>query len=242
MIHKIGEIFHENSKNNLKKRNASLSNMQNSIEYKEYSRFEKVYLPDAVLSLSFDLAIKERVSTRVWSGQPISIQEVSNLLFYSCGITKKALDPNKSKRSQASAGNVYPIEIYLINFIEGEIKKGVYHYAVKDHSLEALWPLDETLDTPMSNLFTANWPQNAAMLIVATGVTTRYPVKLYGREYRYMYMEAGAIAQLINVASDAQNIGCTIMGETNDENVQNLLNLNEEKELFLTGILVGKKK
>lgn len=59
-------------------------------------------------------ALETRRTTRKWSGEPVLEQDLSNLLWAACGITKKKKGNTKSKRTAPSACNAQEIRVYVL--------------------------------------------------------------------------------------------------------------------------------
>lgn len=74
-------------------------------------------------------ALETRRTTRKWSGEPVSEQDLSNLLWAACGITKEKKGNTKSKRTAPSACNAQEIRVHVL------LERGVYRYEEEDHSL-----------------------------------------------------------------------------------------------------------
>ena len=77
-------------------------------------------------TMSVEEAISKRRSMRDYSEQPLTLRELSQILWAAQGIT----DPGRKLRSAPSAGATYPIEIYIVtgvNGVEG-LEPGVYRY------------------------------------------------------------------------------------------------------------------
>ncbi len=77
--------------------------------------------------------LRERRSIRDYSSTPLSLQDLSNLLWATQGITEKALAP--WYRTAPSAGALHPIDTYLVvNRVEG-MEPGIYFFEVIEFSL-----------------------------------------------------------------------------------------------------------
>ena len=53
------------------------------VQFKTYDRFPKIQLPEPSLDIDLATAVSERVSIRKWSDKPLTLQQISNLLYYS---------------------------------------------------------------------------------------------------------------------------------------------------------------
>ena len=108
----------------------------NEIYFKSYPRLKQVKLPNPKLQeLGLSEAIIKRKTDRNFSGDPINIQQLSNLLFYAAGITRGG---QEFSRAYPSGGARYPIEIYPAVFNASDFDRGIYHYNVKNHVLELI--------------------------------------------------------------------------------------------------------
>lgn len=201
-----------------------------TIEFKEYKRFHSLPLPSPTSQGNLAEAIISRSSVKEWGEEGISLSVLSNLLYYSCGIVK--LNKEKNNRAQGSAGGRYPLEIYIVNFIEGELKRGVYHYDVRAHALDVLWGIEE------EDIAAFGFPK-AAVTICITGVFGRTLQKYQDRGMRYVYLEAGAVAHMINLLSLPNGVGSTIVGSTQDQLVEDLLGIDGSRESFITSVALG---
>jgi SagB-type dehydrogenase family enzyme len=244
----FGDIFHKSSKDRTMgglvhiPLDTSLWPLSwKTIEFKTYpNQFPKIQLPAPALSIDLGAAILKRRSVRAWRDEPISLQELSNVLFYSCGTTDRAPNPHGSHRAQASAGRRFPLEIYVANFKAGDLRQCLYHYNPETHTLDELWDLD-LFQEKAKRIFSYEWAMTAACGILITAVVER-SVRKYGeRAYRYMYMEAGAIANMMNVIGSTGDLGSVILGGTNDKSVERVLDIDGETETLFVGIALGKK-
>jgi hypothetical protein len=124
-----GEIFQQKSKNlRGTPRAASISDREVSDLYKTYENaISNIALPEPEFSseIKFWEVIKNRHTTRSFSNKPISLMELSLLLFGTSGLTR--VFPKFAFRTTPSAGALYPIETYFINNKVDQIDQGIYH-------------------------------------------------------------------------------------------------------------------
>ncbi len=183
-------------------------------------------------------SIRSRKSGRSFASTPISKEELSTLLLYSCG--EIAEDESLTKRSQPSGGSRYPVETYVLVFrSQGDLPAGVYHYNVRDHSLECMC-VREFTKSDIEKLFVYPWVQDAAAVLVLTGVFPRTKIKYGQRGYRYTLLEAGHIGQNIYLVSGALGLQCCGMGGSYDTAIEELLDIDGEHESVLYTLAVGK--
>lgn len=213
-----------------------------TIYYKTYDRFPKIVLPQPqVTEKDIFSLISSRQSKRDFTGQSLTLTEISTLLKYSCGIFKSSVDGRDNEhRAQPSGGARFPVEAYLLNLKPSpELEAGVYHYNVKQHALEFLWK--DAFDTSkIDTLAMYPWVKDASMLLVLTGVFRRTCIKYGERGYRYMLLESGHIGQNIYLVSSALKLGCVGLGGVYEDNLEKLLDLDSDKESVLYTLVLGK--
>ena len=151
-------------------------------------------------TLSFEEVLKKRRSIRDFSPEPLSLQEVSQILWAAQGITGE----EGFGRSSPSAGALYPVEVYVVvRKVEG-LEPGVYHYDVFQHSLEPVIRgeyAQELAKACLSQLFIAEAP----VAFVIGAEYERVTLKYGERGLRYVYMEAGHCGQ--NMCLQAVTLG-----------------------------------
>ncbi|GAI36261.1 unnamed protein product, partial [marine sediment metagenome] len=80
--------------------------------------------------VSIEQSFLNRRSIRSYTGEPLTLQEVSQLLWAAQGIT----DP-RGFRTAPSAGALYPLEVYLVAGDVEDLTSGVYRYEPDGHQL-----------------------------------------------------------------------------------------------------------
>ena len=83
--------------------------------------------------ISLEKVIKDRRTVRAFISSHLTLEQLSQLIWAAQGITAD----RGSLRAAASAGALYPIDLYAVvgkNGVQG-IGAGIYHYEPKGHSL-----------------------------------------------------------------------------------------------------------
>jgi SagB-type dehydrogenase family enzyme len=205
------------------------------IYYKAYARLDETVLLKPNLKKNIlKEALDGRKSSRKFSGRPLTISNISNLLYYSAGI-KNTKDYRFPNRFYPSAGARYPLEIYVLS-LKGELEKCLYHYYLKNHSLEKLLALD-LFD--YERYFNQSWISRASCLILLTAMFKRTTIKYGDRGYRYILIEAGHLGQNIYLVSSALGIGCCAVGGYIDNRLNQLLNIDGIDEAVVYALAVG---
>lgn len=204
------------------------------VYYKGYERFEKIILPQPKkLQGSIGTVLRNRKSIRDFSSKPIKLADLSTLLYFSAGL--KAQGKDAENRFYPSAGSRYPLELYLaINNCEG-LKKGLYHYHIKTHSLEYLWPVNSD---EFTEAFSHGWISRSPFILFITGVFWRTQVKYGNRGYRHVLTETGLLTQNIYLSSNVLNMGVCSLGGYLDDEINRFLGLQYTEESVL-GVIAG---
>jgi SagB-type dehydrogenase family enzyme len=190
--------------------------------------------PRYVGQTSVEQALQTRRSVRAYSLEPLTLAEVSQLLWAAQGFTHP-----DGLRTAPSAGALYPLDIYVL---AGNIKglpAGIYHYQPREHMLTLIDAGDKR-----QNLFEAALEQSpvkdAAIVFVISAVYERTTGKYGSRGIRYVHMEVGHAAQNIYLQAEALNLGTVFIGAFYEDEVKAVLQMSEE-EIPLGLMPVGRK-
>lgn len=206
--------------------------------YKEYPNAEKIELvdfePEELMSL--DEILRRRKSIRDFARTPISIEQLSYLLWSSTGIQRS--EQGYEFRTAPSAGALYPIETYVIANNVQELKTGVYHYSIRTHQLEQLKQGDFGREITAAALG-QNICEAAGAVFVWSAVFERCKWKYGQRAYRYIYLDAGHIAENLALAAVSLNLGSCQIGALYDDNVNAIIDIDGLNESVLYMSVVG---
>lgn len=176
------------------------------------SHYTVINLPNPAYrsNVSIEEALKKRRTIREYSAKPVTMQQLSQLLWAAQGITSP-----EGFRTAPSAGPLYPLELYVVaNNVTG-LATGVYHYVPALHSLEQISTANKMNDIYLASNKQAPLLQSTAAIIV-TGEYDR-TVKKYGnRGVRYVHLEAGHAAENIALQAVSLHLGTVTMGGFSD--------------------------
>lgn len=208
-----------------------------TIAYKEYPRLKQVPLGDARTGGGLFDAIRARTSQRDFSRKKLSLEEISTLCKYACGIVSAG--DGVHHRAQPSGGGRYPVETYLLVFAGAEgVAPGVYHYNVRAHALDVLWERPFS-DADVATFFTYPWAQQASFALVFTGVFRRNQMKYGERGYRHILIEAGAIVQNTYLVATELGLKCTAIDGVDDVAIEKLIDVDGVGESVLCSLVLG---
>ncbi len=206
--------------------------------YKEYADAEKIELPSFEPSrlMSLDAALKQRKSIRDFQARPISKGQLAYLLWASTGIQR--IEQGYEFRTAASAGALYPIETYVVANDVRKLEAGLYHYSIKAHQLDELRQGDLRRPITAAALGQAMCA-TAAVVFVWSAVFERCKWKYGQRAYRYIYLDAGHIAENLALAAVSLNLGSCEIGALYDDQVNAVLGIDGEEESVICMAVVG---
>jgi len=210
-------------------------NNSNNNTIMEHVKESEIKLPDPQKTgqISVEEALAERRSIRDYKDEPLSLEEISQLLWAAQGITA----PDFGGRTAPSAGSTYPLEVYLV-VRKAEIDPGLYKYLPDEHKLVMVLEKDvsyQLAEAALGQAFIAKAPVN----LVFSAVFERTSRSYGDRGAQYVYMEAGHAAQNVYLQAQSLGLGTVVVGAFGDEEVRELLNLSE-KEAPLYIIPVGR--
>lgn len=208
------------------------------IHFKTYPRLDRFFLPKVWKTGSLSAILKHRRSIRQFNGY-VSKEQLSYLLFYSCGLMAVGKTLDETRRPYPSAGARYPLEVYPLILNCKGIRPGLYHYNVKENSLESLLGEDLTIWLAR-NTGNEEWITKSAVVFIITGVVERTRVKYRDRGYRYILIEAGHLGQNIVLLATELKLGSCSIGGFIDNQFNRLLDIDKQKEVTLYLIAVGK--
>jgi SagB-type dehydrogenase family enzyme len=215
------------------------------LPFKDYPDRPFVKLPKAKLA-GGDLGevLLCRRTKRWFVQHPLSLDELSALLFYTWGMTasvKSSID-ERILRTSPSGGCRHPIEVYaLIDNVSG-LNPGIYHYSVRRHGLELL------VAKPIGADFVRfcsgqKWVENAAVMFVMTALFERTMWRYrFPRAYRVVQIEAGHLGQTLQLAATALRVDSFITAALQDSLIERELGLDGVRESVVYCAAVGKTR
>jgi SagB-type dehydrogenase family enzyme len=168
---------------------------------------------------SIESALRRRRSVREFDRKPVTLLEVSQLLWAAQGLTDL-----EGKRTAPSAGALYPLEVFLVAGEEGDLPAGVYRYRPQGHDLLLMAEGDKRAKLAAAAL-EQDWLADAPVTIVLAAVFERTARKYKQRAERYVQLEVGHAAQNVHLQAVALDVGTVVVGAFDDAEVKQVLSL-----------------
>lgn len=176
-------------------------------------------------------AIEKRRSIRKWKNDSLSDQDIANILWVACGITKVGTRFGKSRRASPSACNSQAIKVYIA------LKEGLFLYDECGHQIIQILSSDIR-----PNICRQKMMHTAAMaLIYVSDYSKMKSVLFKNDDLRWFItgMDAGFIGQNVYLYCTAAKLGTVFVALVNRNKLHELMCLNE-CEKIICAQMVGK--
>ncbi len=238
----VGDAFQTETKYTRDKRLGGTMDWANKPEtYKSYPSSKTVQLPSEFqdANMGFGEVLERRKSLRSFSNEPLSKVDLAFLLWASTGIQR--IEQGYEFRTAPSAGALYPIETYIVANDVEDVEKGIYHYNIKNHLLEELKTGDfgEALSHAALN---QKMCATASAVFVWTAVFERSKWKYSQRAYRYVYLDAGHVAENLALAAVSISCGSCHIGAFFDDEINSIVGIDGGEESAICLSVVGHPK
>ena len=175
--------------------------------------------PNLKGTVSLEEALAKRRSVRQFSSEPVKRSQISQLAWAGQGIT----EPQRGLRTAPSAGAIYPIELLFAT------QEGLFIYRPTDHSLL------QTGDQDIRNMLAAAASMaesvaGAGCDIIVAGAVRKMTSQYKDKARTYMHMEAGHIAQNIQLQAVCLGLGSVTVGGFDSKEVRKVCKLSRDLE------------
>ncbi len=184
--------------------------------------------------MSVEEAIAKRRSVREYASDPITLVELSQLLWAAQGVT----DARNRLRASPSAGALYPLELYIVVRERGvaDLPAGIYHYSPEDERITMVKDGDRS-----GELRAAALDQEAvglaAVNIVTTAVVQRMRPKYGERGLQYVFQESGHAAENVFLQAVSLGLGAVVVGAFSEEEIRTVIGARpEEKPIYIQSV------
>lgn len=182
------------------------------------------------------LLVKRRSRREYSTDRPLKLDDLSLLLWATQGLT--AQYGGTFFRTAPSAGALYPVETYLsVRAVDG-LEEGIYHFRPGKYDLELI-----RRGSFSARLAEAALQQSmvlhAQVTFIWSSIIARGKWKYNQRAYRYVYMDAGHIAQNLYLAGEALGLGICAIGAFYDDHINEIMGFDGEDETVIYMATVG---
>jgi SagB-type dehydrogenase family enzyme len=229
----ITRMFHDATKHTVERVRASghfldFGNMP--IPLKHYLDLEPIPLPVALPERNVPAV--DVLSGRVDAAPgPWGLPELARVLFFSAGVTRRARLVGGRPfflRAAASAGALYPIEVYVVCGDLPGVPAGAYHFNPVEFALRRLRDGDHRRF--LARAAADGAIEGAPTTLVLSGIPWRTTWKYGERGYRHLFWDSGAVLANALAVTEAAGITLRVLTGFVDDDVSHLLGLGSPEE------------
>lgn len=193
-----------------------------------------------VMNMDLREAIETRKSLRKYADTPLTLDELSYLLWCTQGV-KQVVSRPATLRTVPSAGARHAFETFLlVNNVEG-IKPGLYRYIALSHKLMEITTESEIAQKVTIACNEQEFINSSAVTFIWSAVVDRMKWRYGERGYRYLHLDAGHICQNLYLTAESIDSGVCAIGAYDDDAINNLLGLDGENQFVIYAATVGKR-
>jgi SagB-type dehydrogenase family enzyme len=208
-------------------------------KFRIFPRLERIPLPRTHIDTGIPAHQAIAQSSTSSGGKPFDLDSLSAILFLTSAVhrVRRFSGGTFGFRTYASAGALYPIEVYVAASDIPGLTSGVYHYHPMEHSLRRL----REVDARGALAVAAEWPllSSAQAVLAFTGIPWRTAWKYGTRGYRHLWWDSGMmLANLLAVAAASDVRAEVVLGFV-DRAVDAVLGLDGAREFTLEMVALG---
>lgn len=182
---------------------------------------------------SFAKVAYQRRSRRKGSDQPLTIEELSFLLFFTNGV--KRMD-RPMFRTVPSAGARHAFETYIQVVRVKGIDKGLYRYLPLSHQL--LFVKKGSNDEVITGFLGQNF--NAGVLFMWTAIPYRMAYRYKNETEKLILIDVGHLCQNLYLACESVGLGACGIGAYDQEYIDSYLEVDTNEEFVVYNATVVK--
>ena len=183
--------------------------------------------------------VNNRSSFRVYSGEEITLEELSLILWCSQGVKAMRGKNYATLRVVPCGGSRHEFELYLaVQYVKG-LQRGYYHYLPKNHQLEFLKAEDDIKPFIGKSVAGQNWARKASVVFYFDMVAYRAEWRYGIYTHRVALIDAGYPSENIYLTATALGLGSCALGAIDEDTCNAAFGLNGDDEFIFLAHPVG---
>ena len=198
----------------------------------------KLPTPSFMGNMSVEEAIYKRKTVRSFGKKPLTLSQVSQLLWVANGTIPKDAVTGATSKVTPSAGGLYPLEVFLVVGKDGvkDVPAGVYQYIPRTNSMKLLVEGDKRNSVAKAALY-QGFLALAPVNVIVGAVFGRTTYKYGGRGHQYVFMEAGSANQNVCLQAEALGLSVATVGAFEEKPLSKALKLPDSvRPIVIMGI------
>lgn len=183
-------------------------------------------------------AIRRRQSLRKYLPTPLTLEELSFLLWATQGVKTVIMDGYATRRTVPSGGSRHPFETYLAVQRVEDLTPGLYRYLAIEHKLMLL-----NEDTAIGEKIAegcADFAQESAVTFIWTAIPYRMEWRYGPLSPKLIAQDSGHVCQSLYLACTAIHAGTCAVGAYSQTKMDALLGVDGVDEFTIYCAPVGK--
>lgn len=190
---------------------------------------------------AFTRALLARKTNRDFSGEPVTLEHVSALLYYTWGVTGQVMSPTFGPlphKTSPSGGARHPGEVYLVALDVKGLAPGIYYYDGHAHRLSQIRHGDYRKRLLKYSVGQQHVVKSAAVFLM----TAYFPRSMWKyrspRAYRVVTLDAGHLAQTFCLVAAWLGLAPFTTAALRDTAIEDALGIDgiSESVLYLVGV------
>jgi SagB-type dehydrogenase family enzyme len=185
-------------------------------------------------------AIRRRRSHRQFSQKPLSLEELSFLLWATQGVNPPDTNRPRILRTAPSGGNRHPFETYLlVRRVEG-VEPGLYRYLPLEHKLLFLKSPQEVNGAVQATWGTRRMMMESAVVFLWAAIPYRAEWRFSVVAHKIIAQDSGHLCQNLYLAAEAIGAGTCAVGAYDQQGADAVAGVDGEEEFAIYLAPVGK--
>lgn len=222
---------------------------QQAPDFHTFREGKVMQLPNPDLSLlekkNFLEVIKARKTCRSFTGEPVTLEYLSTLLYVSLGplhdrwqdLENNDLMVLGVRKSFPSGGGIHPEEAYIVAFNVQGLEPGVYHYDAQQHCLTLIKEgafEKKVIELLLGQFFAKGLSFGIFLTSRFDKIWWKYP---HSRAYRVALLDIGHASQTVLLTATALGLQTWLTGAFYDSKVEEFLEIktSTESSIFFIG-------
>lgn len=198
---------------------------------------------DSIIEKKYPLleAINKRRSHRLFTKQPLCLEELSCLLYSTQGI-QKVINLASALRTVPSAGCRHSFETYLCIINVSGLSKGIYRYLPLEHSLIAIKIDEKVDDIIVSATLGQSFTGKAGVNFIWSTIPYRMEWRYGQASHKVIAIDVGHVCQNLYLTASAIGCGVCAIAAYDQSLMDKLIGVDGEDEFVVYLASLGKIK
>lgn len=183
--------------------------------------------------------LRDRRSTRIYTEEELSLEQLSFLLWATQGIKKLRGKSYATLRTVPCGGARHEFETYLLVRKVIGLAPGAYHYLPMEHALEFLHSVENMEEEIAQSLSGQSWAAKAGVVFYWSMVPYRAEWRYGIYAHRVAMIDVGHVCQNLYLACTGLGLGTCAIAAFSHERCCRLFGLDGEEEYIVYTAPVG---